>query len=306
MNAYDLRDYLDYSDMDKAWAELRRLASDMGVRDFTALETIYADIVRLFNGRFPGFRASNTKYHNLEHTCAVTLAVVRLFHGLWVEGNAFEARYIVLGIIAALFHDTGLIQTESDTEGTGAKYTRGHEQRSIQLVRSYLPSLGFSETDIKDCSDIILYTVLSGPVPEASPGRDYIVMAGKILGSADLLAQMADRLYLEKLPLLFMEFREAGLPHFTTELDLLIATDDFYESVFKKRIYNDMDGIAGALRSHFRVRWNIDKDMYMESVEKNVGYLHSLKETCNDSYQCYLKQLRRGNIIKDLYGKDYC
>ena len=31
---------------------------------------------------------------------------------------------------------------------------------------------------------------------------------GRILGSADLIAQMADRTYLEKFPLLFEEFQE--------------------------------------------------------------------------------------------------
>ena len=39
---------------------------------------VYRDIVRLFDGDYPGYRASNTRYHNLEHTLLVTLAAARL------------------------------------------------------------------------------------------------------------------------------------------------------------------------------------------------------------------------------------
>ena len=37
---------------------------------------------------------------------------------------------------------------------------------------------------------------------------------GKVLGTADLVAQMADKNYQEKLPLLFLEFQEAGMEEF--------------------------------------------------------------------------------------------
>jgi hypothetical protein len=302
---YDLRNFLDSGDPSKVAGEISILASEMGVPDASVLDNIYKDIVRLFSGDFPGYRASNTMYHNLEHTGAVSLAAARIIHGLWLEGHSFAPDDVVLCITAALFHDTGLIQTEDDSEGTGAKYTIGHEQRSISLARSYMHARGFAPEAVDDCGNLILYTILSRPVAEIPFRRDAVSKIGKIIGSADLMAQMADRLYLEKLPLLFMEFREGGLPNYATEIDLLFATDNFYENIFKKRIYGDLEGIAGAVKSHFRERWDLDRDLYMESVEKNVAYLHSLKEHCSDSYKCYLKQLRRGNIIKNIYGENY-
>ena len=36
--------------------------------DPSSIEKIFEDITRLFDGEFPGYRASKTKYHNLEHT----------------------------------------------------------------------------------------------------------------------------------------------------------------------------------------------------------------------------------------------
>ena len=54
--------------------------------DPSPIEKIYADILRLFSGEFPGYRASNTKYHDLEHTISTALATARLIHGLYVQG----------------------------------------------------------------------------------------------------------------------------------------------------------------------------------------------------------------------------
>lgn len=293
---------MDCSDAGKVLEEIRRLSAEMGVDGFSVVERTYGDITLIFSGRYNGFRASNTKYHNLEHTHSVALALVRLIHGLWVDGHSFAPGDIVLGIIAALFHDTGLIQTEDDTEGTGAKYTIGHELRSMDLIKKYLPSQGFNEEAVEDCANMVLYTILFKPVKDIPFRREPVRLMGQILGSTDLLAQMADRSYLEKLPLLFLEFKEGGVKNYDTELDLLVATENFYEAIVKKRLSCDLGGIANAMQAHFRSRWNIDQDLYLESLEKNITYLRSLNEDCRDSFQCYLQRLRRGNIIKDLYG----
>jgi hypothetical protein len=38
----------------------------------------FRDLVRLHLGEYPGYRASDTSYHNLQHTLDVTLAMARL------------------------------------------------------------------------------------------------------------------------------------------------------------------------------------------------------------------------------------
>jgi hypothetical protein len=57
-----------------------------------------------------------------------------------------------------------------------------------------------------------------------------IEIMGKMLGTADLLGQMADRLYLEKLIPLFHEFEEGKVPGFESELNLLRKPTNFYIS----------------------------------------------------------------------------
>lgn len=289
-----LYDLIDHSDPEAIIAEIRFILELMNcASDCTIIEEAYRDDILLFNGNYPGYRASNTKYHDLDHTGSVTLALVRLIHGHYLEGKAFSLHTIILGILAALFHDTGLIQAASDLDGTGAKYTVGHEDRSIQLMRQYLEAKNKPYADIQDCTHIIMCTILDKPVAEIPFNSENIKLMGKIMGSADLIAQMADRLYLEKLPLLFMEFKEAGLPGYESPLELFANTEEFYHAVARKRLTYDLDNVAAAARSHFRVRWGIDRDLYADSINNNIKHIKETYETCNQQFDCVTGLLRR-------------
>jgi len=263
--------------------------------DTSFFQKAYNDIISLFEGKYPGYRASNTKYHNLEHTCAVTLATTRLIHGLHVQGQTLSARIIKLGLIGALFHDTGLIQTEDEREGTGAKYTIGHEERSIELMSKYLANNGFTAEDISDCRHIIMSTILTLPLADIPFRSDEIRTMGRIIGSADLIAQMADRNYLEKLPLLFLEFEEAKMPGFETPLALFKNTEEFYHSVVRTRLKEEMGDVSSAALFHFKERWKIDRDLYAESITNNINYMKKINRDCAESFECLLQRLRRKN-----------
>jgi len=263
--------------------------------DTSFLKKVYSDMICLFNGDYPGYRASNTKYHNLEHTCAVTLATVRLIHGLHVQGQRLSSRVIELALIGALFHDTGLIQTEEEQEGTGAQFTIGHEERSIKLMGKYLTSNNFSAEDIYDCGHIIMCTILAFPLAEIPFRSEEISLVGKVLGSADLIAQMADRSYLEKLPLLFLEFKEAKMPGFETPLELFKNTGEFYHSVVRTLLTEELGSVSTAALFHFRERWDIDRDLYAESITNNIKYMRKIYVDCAESFDCLLTMIRRKN-----------
>jgi len=248
--------------------------------DPSSIEKIFEDIIRLFDGEFPGYRASNTKYHNLEHTCSVALAAARLIHGLHVQGQVFSPRLVQLCLLGAFFHDTGLIQTEEETEGTGAQHTIGHEERSIAFMKKYLTEKGFSREDIQDCSHIIMCTELSLSLTEIPFNSEESRIMGKVLGTADLVAQMADRNYQEKLLLLFLEFEEAGMEEFKSPLELFSKTEEFYRSVARKRMTGELEGVSSAALYHFRERWKIDKNLYEESIKDNI---RQMKETVMES-----------------------
>ena len=291
-----LHELTDIKSTSETFAEIKKILLLIDPSfDSLLIENVYNDIIRLFNGNYPGYRASNTKYHDLEHTCAVTLATARLMHGIHVQNQTFSSRVIQLGLIGALFHDTGLIQTVEENDGTGAQYTIGHEDRSIALLERYLSDKGFSAEDILDCSHIIRCTKLSLPLNEIPFRSEETKTMGKVLGSADLIAQMADRNYLKKLPLLFLEFKEAGMAGFETPLELFENTEEFYHSVARTRLAEELGNVSAAARYHFKSRWGTDRDLYAESIKNNIKNMREITGVCVENYACMIKKIRRNS-----------
>ncbi len=294
-NLYDLIDCQNQKAvLDEIETIISLLDSDHIMDQF---QVVCQDIIRLFNGDYPGYKASNTKYHNLEHTVMVTLATARLIHGSVVCGFRFQPENILLGLLAALFHDSGLIQTKKDKSGTGAKYTIGHEKRGIRFMRKNLGEKNFTRQQMDDCAQLIKCTNLKIDAADISFRSKEIENLGKIVGSADLLAQMADRLYLEKLILLFKEFEEAGIPDFDSEEELLEKTEGFYKNVTRKRLTQGFDNISSNMINHFRYRWDIDRDLYSESIGKNISYLKKILNDGKRTRRFYQKYLRRGGLL---------
>jgi HD superfamily phosphodiesterase len=291
------------SDVDGSVTETRKIASRfLKEAELDTFDRIFKDIYQLFRGEFPGYRSSNTKYHDFEHTLSVVLATARLIHGCSEDGLTFAARDVLLTLIASLLHDVGLIQEKHDREGSGAKYTIGHEERSIAFLREYLPDKGFTAQEIETCANFIRCTILSLPPGQVPFSATEHRKLGYIVGTADLLAQMADRLYLEKLLLLYKEFEEARLPGFDSELELLKKTKDFFEVVARKRLNEDLGGVCCHMRTHFKNWMDIDRDLYTDSISNHINYLETLMKICGDSLDCYRENLRRGGIAKEDQG----
>ncbi|WP_126375625.1 hypothetical protein [Desulfovibrio ferrophilus] len=294
-----LYDFVNPAYPDNVLSEILVLASDLDLIEATRIiPAIHHDIVDLFEGRFEGYRGSNTKYHDLEHTLSVVLCTARLLHGCATDCGHRQLRPFLLGIISAYYHDVGLIQTKDDTLGTGAKYTVGHEDRSIAFMREHLSKAGLSEQDLTDISDMIRCTILSASPDAIEFSSEQVAHVARIMGSADLLAQLADRNYLEKLLLLFKEFEEAKLPGYTSELELLHKTEAFYTHVAKPRLDGPLGNMQRFMIRHFNRRWETNHDLYAEAIERNMEHLAMVLKACGDSYDCLLKKLNRAGIAE--------
>ena len=290
-----LYDYVDPVDAECVRREIEDLMREFFPDyDGAVLNRAFDDVERLFEGRYPGYRASNTKYHNFEHTCSVVLANARLIYGALSRGESFTEQDCLKGLLAALFHDVGLIQDVDDTQGTGAKHTVGHEERSIQFMHCYLEGT-LAEEDIEDIADCIRCTILAMSPSKVAFRTEAMRKMGYFLGSADLVAQIADRYYLEKLLLLFEEFKEAKLPGYDSAFDLVLKTRTFYRDVARKRLDNEFRGVDQFMLDYFRSRKNVDKDLYHEAIERNLAYLDTILAESNDDLALFMAKLRRAS-----------
>jgi len=257
--------------------------------DLQRLEQVFLDVWRLFAGTYPGYAGCNTRYHDLEHTTDVFLAMARILHGAVERGRGLDRRTLLLGLVSALLHDTGYIKREDDRTGTGAKYTATHILRGIDFSREYLLSRGYSPEDCEVCRSAILCTSLDIRIGRIAFRSESDALVGKMLGTCDLVGQMASRSYLEKLPYLYRELVEGGVLRHGSEYRFLEDTVPFCRSALD-RLANEMDGEFRYLREHFRVRWGIDRDLYLEAIEENISCLESVLRSHPGDYRARLKR----------------
>ncbi len=263
------------------------------------LKTVFFDMTDLFAGRFPGYFACDTEYHDLFHTMDVSLAFVRLFHGAYLSNKKLSKELFFTGFLSAIFHDSGYIRKRTETTRSGAIFAAIHVQRSIDFVERYIKDKGFNLEMIKSCSPIILSTDLSVDFSNIKFPDEKTEFLGKILATADLSGQMADRVYLEKILFLYNEMIEGSVAVANSEFDMLTQTVGFYQFV-KKRFQNVLDNVIYFFQVHFENRWNINKNLYLETIDKNIDYLSKIIEQHKTDYKNFL---RRDGLVEKLEKK---
>ncbi|MBU2490175.1 MAG: hypothetical protein KKA60_12360 [Proteobacteria bacterium] len=297
-NDIHMADLVNMADPRAVMNEVKILVRLM-VPDFPMfrLDRVYHDVADLYGGRYPGFRAYNTEYHDLRHTMDGILAIARMVHGAWGLGRRLSLRDMELALIATLMHDTGYIQSVDDNRGTGAKYTLSHVQRSIDFMRSYFSENRMDEEEFQDAAAMLRCTGLGTDIGSLEFSGPDIGLCGKMLGAADILGQMADRTYLEKLLFLYYEFKEAGISGYDSERDLLEKTLGFYDMT-KKRLARDLDQVDQYLKPSFAERYGVARNLYEEAIEKNIAYLRHVLENHD-----HRDLLRRGGVVNKLDKK---
>lgn len=287
----------DLIDMDSPDAVLREvttiLSSMFPEASAVRIENAFEAASDLYHGRYPGYRACTTKYHDYRHIYETFLAMARLAHGAVLGGVALTCDTVMLGLTAALLHDAGYIQESSDNDGTGGKHTIIHVRRSMDFVERNAPAFHIADNEVQPCQVMIYCTDLAADFDSmVYPSRE-VELLGKILAAADLLAQMADRTHLEKLLYLYQEFREGMVSGYESAEDLLRKTVGFYDLVHE-RFTKKLDGVDRYMPLHFKARWGIDGDLYRTAIEHEKEYLYRiLKDADCDMHE----HLRRKGIM---------
>ena len=274
----------------KVLEEVKIIFQDMFSKgDFTLLSAVFEDVFSLFSGKYCGFKACDTPYHNLKHTTDVFLAMARLIHGAHTQGFTLNAIDANLGLVAALMHDTGYIQKDSENYDNSAKLAPAHIDRSIAFMAHVLTQKGYSQDSVLQCEQAILCTDLEKPlntIPFQSPSAKLL---GKMLASADLLAQKADRTYLEKLPLLYREFKEVDTGNYECE-PKHIKGATLFNNRMNERLTTQLNSVNRFFQNHFRIRWNIDADLYQEAIDQAMTYLAHILESDAENYKIHFRR----------------
>jgi hypothetical protein len=258
--------------------------------DFGIIDKAFLIIKRLYDGRFPGYLACAVEYHDHAHIVSVFAAVSCLLDGCALAGLAVGPELAADTLIAALLHDSGYIREEGDDKGTGAQYAKVHVDRSAEFVRREANAFGLDEARAERIARMILGTDIARSWEELVFEDEGERLGAEVLAAADLLGQMADRAYLEKLLFLYYEFREAGIAGYDTAFDILRKTAAFYGST-KERLYSTLGRVSDKSREHFSERCGVDRDLYREAIARQMAYLDTILADDTTNFRTKLKRM---------------
>jgi hypothetical protein len=147
--------------------------------------------------------------------------------------------------------------------------------RGAKFLTKYLPRRGKPQW-VKRATQLLHYTGYEKTVHMKNE-LDHIL--GCLLGTADLIAQMSDRAYLERCrDFLYQEFKigEISGPAsnnqpFESPVALLDQTPDFIRNTITKRL----DGLFGSVYRYAAEHFGGD-NLYMEGIDKNCKFLETL------------------------------
>src|SRR5438105_338904 len=252
-NDHDVTDSVRTTDPAAVGAEVVRLSRSLlnGAR-VPELERAFGDAAAMYAGADPQYCACDTGYHDIQHVLDVTLAMARLIEGYQRSrrnGDEPMTREVfIAGILAALFHDFGYLRRRNDRRHRyGAEYTLTHVSRSAAFLRRYVRSLGLGDGLAQVAGTLVHYTGYERPAEMIRLSDTLLRRLGQMLGTADILAQMSDRCYLEKCrDRLYPEFalarlavRERALrrtlPSFASGEELVQKTPGFYQGAVMRR-----------------------------------------------------------------------
>jgi hypothetical protein len=282
---FDVTNQIDTTESGAVANEIGRIYERLYQHDAPGnLAQAFDDLARLYRGESPGYHPCDTDYHDIQHVLDVTLAMGRLMDGCVRATNVatIGERVFTLGVVTALFHDCGYIRHRKDTRHKyGAEYTTTHVSRGARFLEKYLPTIGMAEFALA-ASRVIHFTGFEVPVNRIRvPAPEYRLI-GNLLGSADILAQMADRCYLEKCyERLYPEFVLGGVTRrrlddaseeilFRSAAELVLKVPNFYQ-VATKRLDEDLGRQYVHAEKHFG-----DQNLYLDEVNKNVDHARSI------------------------------
>lgn len=289
---YDVTNAVQVSDPAAVRAAVAELFTSLYPRtDFRPLENAFRLFERAFRGQSHDFHGVETTYHDMQHTLDVTLAMMRLIDGYERADDARDQRLgperAAVGLITALFHDAGYLRRTHDTRHRhGAEYTRVHVSRSARMLEELLPGLGFANA-APVAAEMVHFTGYERPFDEIVIDDPLWVKTGHLLGTADMLAQMADRCYLEKCrDRLYEEFEMGGVArmrapdgsevvNYRSAQDLLQKTPDFCEATLNQRLGGKFEHAYRYLDVHFS-----GENLYLQAIGKSLAHLRHVI-TCN-------------------------
>jgi len=178
-------------------------------------DSVYSFLIEKLETELPEF----LHYHNAEHTKDVIAGAEELARQENISGDE-----LTILKTAALFHDSGFLETYSD-----------HEEISCEIARKWLPEYGYNKDQIAQICNLIIVT----KIPQQPKDK-----LGEVLCDADLYYLGTDK-YFTGADKLYKELREAGLvknrEEWANEEIKFVERHHYFTPTARKRLQNRLE-----------------------------------------------------------------
>lgn len=168
---------------------------------------------------------SDALYHDVEHTIQVTLVGQEILRGKHISEGTVSHEDWFQCMISLICHDIGYVRGVLRGDGNG-RYATGYKKKTVELppgcsdasLTPYHVDRGklfvqerFGDHPIIDCQTVKKNIELTRfPVPEKNDQADTRSFPALVRAS-DLIGQLSDSRYLQKINRLYAEFQETGV-----------------------------------------------------------------------------------------------
>lgn len=250
----------------------------------------------------------NALYHNVEHTILVTLVGQEILRSKYMtEGNVSREDWLQV-IVALLCHDIGYVKGVCSQDKLSDRlYATGTERGYIFLPKgttdaSLMPyhvdrgklfvEEQFSRRDLIDITTVqALIELTRFPVPTIPVYQETDNYPG-LVRAADLIGQLSDPRYLQKIPALFYEFEEIGMnqslgyhnPH-----DLRNGYPNFFWNVVYRYIQTGLQHLEVTVEGQQMIAnlyanvWEVEREIALRSSQSSGNATSGLLST---TYRC--------------------
>jgi len=282
---YDVSDTVCVSDAARVCQAVKQLlGSSISSGKFQVIEDGFDILDMLYTGGNVLYHGCETDYHNKQHVLDVTLAAARLIWGYQQQASnteLFSDDDIITGLLVAIFHDVGYLREKSETAVShGAEFTKVHVSRGADFLDHLFKTLGYGRFSAEGQA-LVHFTGYEKEIEEIEVSSIKLKKLGYLIGTADVIAQMADRTYLEKCEnFLYSEFLLGGMcvqkdaagrtqVVYSSARELMEKTPQFMSSVLRNRLTLAFDSSY-----HFAEACFDGVNLYLLNINKNYSYLN--------------------------------
>jgi hypothetical protein len=246
------------------------------IHDFQTVRNMFDKYVGYFR---TGHRGLQFPHAEITHGTDTFLAFSRILDGYSIENKSLPVGKARTGLITSFFHNI-----------SGARTFLAHNSANADFLKREFREVGMGGEEYGLASKMVECTGLDVDIS----GLSFKNKSEKILcfmtGTANIIGQMASRTYLERLFFLYHRVKQEKVISAGSVLYILKKTTDFYKNRARKMLDRDFQGLYKYCLTHFRKRYGINRNLYMESIENQLKYLDTILKRYPRSYW---KKLRR-------------